>query len=305
MKWVKRILVALVVLVAVGIGAWTWLTARTDFPTTSSYRIDLAALDALARGGEGDLPVAVQHQEVANTGLPRAAVFAGDGFEPLPDSHGAYRIAYPDGSSVIVDAVFTETTMQQLPGAGKYDAAAFARVLDSIRAAKWVTFTHEHLDHIQGLTAVDDFAALAPRLVMNREQLENPQTADLLSAERRGLIKPVDYKDTLRIAPGVVLLRAPGHSPGSQMVYVQPQVGKPLLLIGDVAWHMDQIRREHYRPRLVTMLMGEDRDSVLNQLRALKDVLNDDRVVIVSSHDLEDRGRLVAAGVLRDGFPPN
>lgn len=303
MQWLKRILSALVVLVVIGVAAWTWLTARADFPDTSSYLIDLAALDALARSGDGELPIAVQHEQVASTGLPRGASFAGEGFEPLPDSHGAYRIAYADGSSVIVDAVFTEATMQQMPGEGKYDVRAFARVLDAIRAAERIVFTHEHLDHIQGVAALDDFVAVGPRLLLNREQFDNPDTADLLPTDLRQRIEPVDYETTLRIAPGVVLLRAPGHSPGSQMVYVQPQQGKPLLLIGDIAWHMDQIRNEHYRPRLVTLLLGEDRDAVLNQMRALKELMVSERVVVVSSHDLDDRSRLIAEGVLVDGFP--
>ena len=303
MKWLRRIAVILVGLGLLAFGAWKYLTAREAFPEVSHYRIDLDALDSLARGGEGDLPVVVQHEQVAVAGLPAAAVFAGESFDEWPMSHGSYRAVYPDGSSVVIDSAFREAALEQMPYGGTYDAAAFARVLGALRDAKAVVLTHEHFDHIAGLAAVEDFPSLAQRLVMNREQLENPQTADFLTAEQRARITPVDYAETLRVAPGVVLLRAPGHTPGSQIVYVRPQRGKALLLIGDVAWHLDQIRNEHYRPRLVTdYLLGEDRDAVLNQMRALKDLLDSERVAVVSSHDVDDRARLIAAGVIRDGF---
>jgi len=40
----------------------------------------------------------------------------------------------------------------------------------------------------------------------------------------------------------MALIKAPGHTPGSQMVYVALQSGKEVLLSGDVAWHMDGVR---------------------------------------------------------------
>ncbi len=307
MKWIKRIALVLVVLVVVlgvaGAAAWPYLTAREPFPATSSYRIDLDALEALAVEGGGALPVAVQHELVAIAGMPRAAIFAGESFDDHPMGHGAYRIVYADGSAVVVDAVFSEADMNEMPGEGRFDARAFDKLKETMLEADAVVLTHEHFDHIAGIGQIDDFEALAPRLVMNSAQLSSDEAHQFMSDELRAAVEPRDYEETMQLTPGVVLLRAPGHTAGSQIIYVKPAEGKALLLIGDVAWHLDQIRKEHYRPRLVTDLMlGEDREAVLNQMRALSDLLDSDRVAVVSSHDLDDRRRLIDAGVLEDGF---
>ena len=65
-------------------------------------------------------------------------------------------------------------------------------------------------------------------------------------------LTPLEYDHYYAAAPGIVLVKAPGHTPGSQLVFVKLASGKELLFIGDVAWHMDQIRQLWYRPRLVT-----------------------------------------------------
>ncbi len=307
MKWVKRTLlvlaVLLVVLLVAGAAAWPYLTAREPFPETSSYRIDLDALEALAREGDGELPVAVQHELVAIAGMPRAALFAGESFEPHDMGHGGYRIAWADGRSVLVDTAFSAEAMAQMPGEGRFDERAFDKLIETMLEADAVVLTHEHFDHIAGLAEVEDAEAFAPRLVMNPEQLASDEARQFMSDELRAAVTPRDYEGAMQLAPGVVLLRAPGHTKGSQIVYVLPEKGRALLLIGDVAWHLDQIRNEHYRPRLVTDLMlGEDREAVLDQMRALQDLLDSERVAVVSSHDLDDRRRLIDEGVLQEGI---
>jgi hypothetical protein len=41
----------------------------------------------------------------------------------------------------------------------------------------------------------------------------------------------------------MVLIKAAGHTPGSQMVYVVLDSRREYLLIGDAAWHMDGVRQ--------------------------------------------------------------
>jgi glyoxylase-like metal-dependent hydrolase (beta-lactamase superfamily II) len=48
----------------------------------------------------------------------------------------------------------------------------------------------------------------------------------------------VDYDPVLPIAPGVVLVKTPGHTPGSHVVYVRLKCGQEILLAGDGAWNM-------------------------------------------------------------------
>jgi glyoxylase-like metal-dependent hydrolase (beta-lactamase superfamily II) len=101
----------------------------------------------------------------------------------------------------------------------------------------------------------------------------------------------------------VVLLPAPGHTPGSQIVYVRLRDGREALFLGDVAWNAEQIRKLHYRPRIVTFVLGEDRRQVLAQFRALHELAAaQPEVVQVVSHDARQRRELLASGLLVDGF---
>ena len=52
---------------------------------------------------------------------------------------------------------------------------------------------------------------------------------------------PLEYEDYRAIAPGVVLIKAPGHSPGSQMIYVQRADGREFLFAGDIGWSLRNI----------------------------------------------------------------
>jgi glyoxylase-like metal-dependent hydrolase (beta-lactamase superfamily II) len=105
----------------------------------------------------------------------------------------------------------------------------------------------------------------------------------------------------VRVAPGVVLVAAPGHTPGSQLVYVRLRTGRELVLAGDVAWHRRHVEEPRGHPRLSAWLLGEDLPRVLAQLRALHEI-GRAGVVVVPSHDGAYLEELVASGVLGAEF---
>src|SRR6185369_13776372 len=116
-------------------------------------------------------------------------------------------------------------------------------------------------------------------------------------------VKPLEYDHYLPIAPGVVLIKSPGHTRGSQMIYVGLAVGTEFIFMGDVAWQLDQIRQLWYRPRLVTdFFLGEDRAAVLAQFRALHDLPDRPPVQLVASHDVAQRRDLIDAHLLGEHF---
>lgn len=297
-------LVVVVVLVAVAAGAWQWLTARTDVPATTAFVIDLPEIRRLAAQPSGPRAMRVNHEQVATATLPRGAVFAGQSLsEPLRFTHGAYQVAFPDGF-LVIDSGMAEAALPEMQDA-EFDADGYAAVQSALATARTVVVTHEHADHIGGIAAFRDPAQLAGRLLLNVEQLANTKHLDMarVPAALRARLQPIAYDRYHALAPGVVLLKAPGHTPGNQMVYVALADGTELLFMGDVAWHMDQIRQLWYRPRLVTMFfLGEDRDAVLAQFRALHDLAASSPVRLVASHDVAQRQALIDAKLLGPHF---
>lgn len=308
MRWLRiGALVLAAVGVLVGAGLY-WLLAPEAVPEASDYRIDRAALERTARSLPGPLPVRVNHLKVAEATLPRAALFSGFDFSPHRMVHGAYQVVYPDGSYALIDSGFGAKIAEQMAARGEvqYDAEAFAALARALPRARVVVMTHEHLDHIEGLAEVDDLQALSERVFLPVAQYANPQTRALLPAELLDAIEPVAYQGVRAIAPGIAVQPAPGHTPGSQLVFVRLADGRGFLFIGDVAWHMEMIRELAYRPRLVTdYVLGEDRGAVMAQLRTLHEMLDDPEMWVVSSHDADQLARLQQEGEIGRGLEPD
>ncbi len=305
MKILRAIALALAVLLAILAGGAFYLLGPSSVPERSDYAIDRAALARAALALPGDLPVRVNHVKVAEATMPRAALFSGFDFSPHTMVHGAYQVVYPDGSYALIDAGFGPDVFEQMAARGEaeYDAASFDALTRALPDARVVVITHEHLDHIQGLAEVDDPAAMASRTFVPMAQYQNPATPELLSPALMKALEPVAYTGAHAIAPGMAVLPASGHTPGSQLVYVQMADGPAWLFIGDVAWHMDGIRQLAYRPRLVTdLLLGEDRRAVMAQYRTLNGMLDDPSLRIVSSHDLDQLNALQDEGALGSGL---
>jgi glyoxylase-like metal-dependent hydrolase (beta-lactamase superfamily II) len=122
-----------------------------------------------------------------------------------------------------------------------YDTAAWERVLRAIGCASAIYVTHEHEDHLGGAVAVKD-APYSAKVRLNPEQLQAVTPSEPgMSLVTRAALTSLPYQGMIAVAPGVVLVRAPGHTRGSQMVYVQRADGAEVLLTGNAALLMDSI----------------------------------------------------------------
>jgi glyoxylase-like metal-dependent hydrolase (beta-lactamase superfamily II) len=110
----------------------------------------------------------------------------------------------------------------------------------------------------------------------------------------------VGYDRIYPLAPGVVLIKAPGHTPGGQMIYVRSEDGQEILLSGDVAWQKVGIDRGLQKPEGISAQLGEDREAIAQQLEWLRAVENEG-VSVVVFHDLALIDQQIAQGVLGDG----
>ena len=303
-RWRTWVVVVLM-LSAAGGGAWYWLLIESGKPV-QHYAIEMVAVRQLALGLPGDLPLAIRAQQMAVLGTPAVAVVAGDSFASVDLAVLAYQLVYPGGTTLID----TGLTRAQAGGGGmtvrSYDDAAAARVVAALHKASLIVVTHEHFDHIGALAADAQLPQLLRVVRLTKEQLQDASrmAPARIPAELLAHYAPLDYSRYHAIAPGVVLIKSPGHTPGSQMVFVRTNAGQEYLFTGDVAWHRRNIALVRERARLVTWLfLGEDRDAVLAQLAELHRLAVDEpRLHIVPGHDAAVIAALQSAHYMENGF---
>jgi glyoxylase-like metal-dependent hydrolase (beta-lactamase superfamily II) len=262
------------------------------------FVIDVDALHRAAIAA-GPLPERIEVEKVAEFSFPRTLVVAGDGWSMHPMVLLSHRVLWRD-RSLLIDTAMSPAAAKVLPGS-KADAAAFTRVETAMKQADAIVFTHEHSDHVGGVAAAPDFAAIRAKVRMTREQMNGPklERGDFPTGTLESL-KPLDYDGLYPLAPGVVLQKAPGHSVGTQLVYVELENGTRYLFVGDIAWSYDNISRGIGRPGMATLLMKEDREAVAAQLQALASLPKD--IHVITAHDPIELERDLQAGLFKRGF---
>jgi glyoxylase-like metal-dependent hydrolase (beta-lactamase superfamily II) len=294
---IKRWLWIVLAVVAIGLIGEHFLLGTAAEPA-GTFAIDLGALHRAATSG-GTLPEHIEVEKVGDFKFPNTFVVAGSGFAMHPMVLLAHRVVWPD-HSLIIDTAMAPEAAKKMPGS-KLDEAAYGRLQAALKKADTIVFTHEHQDHVGGAAKAPDFAAILGKIRMTREQLTSPklERAEFPPGALDSL-KPVDYEGPYAIAPGVVLQKAPGHSPGSQLVYVELASGARFIFVGDIAWSFDNIRLQKGRPEVATLLMKEDRPAVAAQVRALGELPPDVHVIV--AHDPVALASDLGAGLYRQGF---
>jgi glyoxylase-like metal-dependent hydrolase (beta-lactamase superfamily II) len=266
---------------------------------------ELTAARGLVHAVPGDLPTSIGYINIIDD---TAAI--SDAVENAPKTRVSspdpvFQVKYAHGW-IMVDAAMDRELATAPGNTGRFLDDQYTRMVAALRGASLIVITHEHGDHIGTVahSAVAD--ELAPKTMLNRQQMESllhrPKvTFTPFDSTKAGRYIIVDYDRVLPIAPGVVLIKAPGHTPGAQVVYVKLASGREVILSGDVAWHRLGIETEKEKPDSSSKQMGEDRAAIAGELAWLHQA-EQAGVSVVVSHDGEQLKTFAHQGILTDGL---
>lgn len=296
------------ILAATAAFAIWWLLFDSRAPQQASTDFDIAKWRALI-ADDGELPAEIRVEIISKDEAPMLAAETGGGFKPFHVYNTALKIASPSMTTVIGGAVDDLTAAEN---SRSKDAVffpdAYARLQESYQGADQILITHEHFDHVMAITRHPAPETFAAKLKLTAEQIDalpafGPEGG--LSPILRDL-PPADFSKPMRIAPGIVIAPAPGHTPGSHVFYIRRADGAEYVLVGDIVWAVSNIAHLKTRPRLLQFLFfkpPEDRAAVLDQVRALHDLAaREPGLIFISEHDGDNVEKLIDNGSLVLGF---
>lgn len=251
---------------------------------------DLAAIRRLADLLPGPRPITVNGIRVAASIRPRRFVIEGGDDTPVTMPRTAFQVVYPD-STVMIDSGLDQETHDSFSTPDKrepYFPEAFAKLQCALNGARMIVLTHFHADHVAGVTRASNYSELAAKTIVSAETarclLTTPHRPHLvMSAEQVNRLNVIGYDQYHAVAPGMVLIKAHGHSADHQMVFIALQSGREILHSVDVGWVLANITDIKCK---AAPWVKEDVPAVMGQLRWLNHVhLDEPNVTLLVTHD--------------------
>jgi glyoxylase-like metal-dependent hydrolase (beta-lactamase superfamily II) len=267
-----------------------------------SWSANIDDIRHVAKMMPGQRPLRINMLKFAESRRTKNFSVQGAPADPSIQARTVFQLMYRDGY-VMIDSGMDQQ-LHNFFGRGvvePYFADAFKEVERALRGARSIVMTHEHGDHVGGVVRGPLAAQLAPKTILTRTQAEelinHPQMPEIkLTPAQAAHYNIIDYDQYMPYGPGVALIKAPGHTPGSQMVYVLLDSGREYILVGDAAWHMDGVREIKGKE---APWITENTDQVMAQLRWLNELSRTEpNLVIVASHDDDEHKELIARKLL-------
>jgi glyoxylase-like metal-dependent hydrolase (beta-lactamase superfamily II) len=266
------------------------------------FEADLAIIRRMATVPPGALPLAVNGVRIAASIRPKKFVIAGGDDSPVTMPRTAFQVVYPD-CTVMLDSGFDKATHDSFsPDKPEpYFPEQFVKLERALNAARLIVLTHHHADHVGGVVTASNFASLAGKTIITMDVadcLMNTPHRPHLKLTQAAIEKFIvlDYPKYYPVAPGMVLIRSPGHSTDSQMVYMRLQSGREILHSVDAAWNLENVLLLRGK---AAPWVKEDVPAVLGQLRWLKRTHENERdLTILITHDDELFTRVTTSGIV-------
>lgn len=296
------VLYVIPLLLLAGCGGKQKKTAMPDYDDALLLKVRNAALTI-----PGSLPEGINYIKYAASIRKWKDIVEDGGNDDATMARTAFQISYPDGY-IMVDAGMDRAVHHffEKESAQPFDDSLANKVSEALQDARLVLITHEHGDHVAGVIRNAN-NTLAGKTVLTKEQADvltnEPQMPEIkLDDSKRNQYIIADFETILPVAPGVVLIKAPGHTSGEIMIYTKLKNGKEYIFAGDVSWSFKGVEEKKLKPKSERKRVGEDGDNVEKQLNWLNDRLLRDKMVILVSHDDIMLPQYVAQKVIGLGF---
>jgi len=292
----------LVLILLIGV-PYYWLLLDNRPGNAQAKPVSIAQLRDLASSVPGQAPLAIELELVALRLVPRTLFAAGNGMKRAAIGVMAWRLPVAGGKPIVIDTGLNAIDAKAM-GMAEFWPERQAKVERAMDEAGLILATHEHPDHL-GALARKGGAALATTAKLNAGQIPPSPYAASLAWSGKPPQAQLAPGGPQAVAPGVVVIPAPSHTPGSQMIYVRLADGREVLFAGDIATMAASWQELRARSRLVgDHLAPEDRREVyawLHTIAALKQQAPG--LLVVPGHDFEwlihDKA---AKAVVRVGF---
>lgn len=294
-------LIGLAVFAVLAATGWYILMGQAAAPQKSSYDINISEIRQMARRNPDQMPTRLNVAVVGEGSYPQVLVMAGSGLQPSKMVFAAYQLVYAD-STVVIDSTLPEQSYEGMFPTSPFDSQAYESIQKALQQSSLILLTHAHLDHIEGITRSPDAVTLVPKMFFTEEQMRDASTGVGMTAKLLDLTKTTRYEGYYSPAPGVVMMKSAGHSPGDQLIYVQLQGGIEFLLTGDVVWSYANITQATGRPLLFRWLVREDWKKNGNEIRALHNLAENESIHMLVSHDGPQLDEYIRQGLIGDGF---
>jgi glyoxylase-like metal-dependent hydrolase (beta-lactamase superfamily II) len=282
------------------------IACKDDKITTEAPVYDKALLQqtrAAALAIPGELPLRINYLKYASSIRKWNEVVVDGSDDPCTMARTAFQIEFPSGW-IMVDAGMDRAVHHffEKEKPQPFDDTAAAKVAQAVQNAKLILITHEHGDHVAGaIRNAND--QLPPKTILTRDQanslINNPQMPEIkLDATKSKQYIITAFESVLPVAPGVVMIKAPGHTNGEIMIYTKLQNGREYLFTGDITWCYKGVAEKKQKPKSERERVGENADYIEQQLNWINERMVQDKMTILVSHDDIMLPQFAASGLI-------